>query len=326
MKGSRHLRFCDQHDLDSHEDKEAWRLQRDITHALIVPVLEIYRHATQVAKALLGNRHIFDLELVFRGEARGAFSWLQCFVTEEEDWCLTRGCPGCVVTHALVAEPTIRLILVACHLSSTLSNTSTLHHQPQHGHTSPPLLDFWQHSLKKALDEDPFWGPDLWRTFESRAKALERGIEELVQQCIEFASLALANAAVGNHNDDESPPQSPKSTVLKMPQGGMKEQNQKNWIPSVVLGCWTTLLADAEEAKRCVAPSNGTTAFEGTVHSGVLVLVGEAQRSGPQSRQGAYGIVLERGVLGRLVIGRNIPQDLAFGGGKDMLCGVMGWA
>ncbi|KAL8678337.1 MAG: hypothetical protein Q9186_005294 [Xanthomendoza sp. 1 TL-2023] len=250
------VEFCDQHDLDSHEDKEAWRLQRDITHALIVPVLEIYRHATQVAKALLGNRHIFDLELVFRGEARGAFSWLQCFVTEEEDWCLTRGCPGCVVTHALVAEPTIRLILVACHLSSTLSNTSTLHHQPQHGHTSPPLLDFWQHSLKKALDEDPFWGPDLWRTFESRAKALERGIEELVQQCIEFASLALANAAVGNHNDDESPPQSPKSTVLKMPQGGMKEQNQKNWIPSVVLGCWTTLLADAEEAKRCVAPSS----------------------------------------------------------------------
>ncbi|KAI4266054.1 MAG: hypothetical protein L6R38_008990, partial [Xanthoria sp. 2 TBL-2021] len=86
-------RFCDHHDLDSQADKEAWLLQRDITYALIVPILEIYRHATVIAKALLGNRHIFDLELVFRGEARGAFSWLQCFVMEEEDWCLTRGCP-----------------------------------------------------------------------------------------------------------------------------------------------------------------------------------------------------------------------------------------
>ncbi|KAL8879135.1 MAG: hypothetical protein Q9198_003195 [Flavoplaca austrocitrina] len=75
--------------LDSEEDKVAWLLQRDITYALIVPVLEIYRHATHIAKALLGNRHIFDLELVFRGEARGAFSWLQCFVMEEED-CMHR--------------------------------------------------------------------------------------------------------------------------------------------------------------------------------------------------------------------------------------------
>ncbi|KAL9026313.1 MAG: hypothetical protein Q9180_007501, partial [Flavoplaca navasiana] len=87
----RHL-LVDRKETDE-EDKEAWLLQRDITYALIVPVLEIYRHATHVAKALLGNRHIFDLELVFRGEARGAFSWLQCFVMEEEDWCLTRGCP-----------------------------------------------------------------------------------------------------------------------------------------------------------------------------------------------------------------------------------------
>ncbi|KAL9017715.1 MAG: hypothetical protein Q9185_004990 [Variospora sp. 1 TL-2023] len=85
--------FCDQHCHDCRDDKDAWLLQRDITYALILPVLEIYRHAVRVAKALLGNRHVFDLELVFRGEARGAFSWLQCFVMEEEDWCLTKGCP-----------------------------------------------------------------------------------------------------------------------------------------------------------------------------------------------------------------------------------------
>lgn len=43
---------------------------------------------------MLGDRNVFDLELVYRGEARGAFAWLQCFIAEEEDWCLTKGCPG----------------------------------------------------------------------------------------------------------------------------------------------------------------------------------------------------------------------------------------
>lgn len=76
------------------DEKEAWLLQRDVTHALVLPVLEIFRQASVVAKSMLGNRNIFDLELAFRGEARGAFSWLQCFIMEEEDWCLTRGCPG----------------------------------------------------------------------------------------------------------------------------------------------------------------------------------------------------------------------------------------
>ncbi|KAL8775516.1 MAG: hypothetical protein Q9209_000012 [Squamulea sp. 1 TL-2023] len=244
--------FCNHHDLDSQEDKEAWLLQRDITYALIVPVLEIYRHATRIAKALLGNRHIFDLELVFRGEARGAFSWLQCFVMEEEDWCLTRGCPACVVTHALVAEPTIRLILLACQLSSTINHQP----QPHHYTISPPLLDFWQHSLKKALDEDPFWGPDLWRMFKSRAKALERGIEELVQQCIEFSSLAAANLAAQD-NDDDSPPTSPKYNALKLPPSGIHEQ--RDWLPSVVMGCWTTLLADAADTNQRDRSPNGTS-------------------------------------------------------------------
>ena len=59
-----------------------------------MPVLEIYRQASQLAESFLCPRSIFDLELAFRGEARGAFSWLQCLIVEEEDWCSTRGCPG----------------------------------------------------------------------------------------------------------------------------------------------------------------------------------------------------------------------------------------
>ena len=69
-------------------------MQRDITYALILPLLEIQRYATQLAISMLGDRNIFDLELVFRGEARGAFAWLQCFIAEEEKWCSTQGCPG----------------------------------------------------------------------------------------------------------------------------------------------------------------------------------------------------------------------------------------
>ncbi|KAL8691022.1 MAG: hypothetical protein Q9218_003660 [Villophora microphyllina] len=258
------VEFCSQHCHDSRQDKEAWLLQRDITYALIVPVLEIYRHATQVANALLGNRHIFDLELVFRGEARGAFSWLQCFVMEEEDWCLTRGCPGkpttssklftfsrlssiagCVVSYALQAEPTIRMILVACRLSESLGQQRNTSHLP--------MFDFWSQAMKKASDEDPFWGPNLWKDFEARAKTLEKGIEELVRQCMKLAPMAISAAA-----SQESPPSSPKHgflTSTPLP----RAQEQASWIPSIVAGCWTTLLADAAETKRAGSPPTTPT-------------------------------------------------------------------
>ncbi|KAL8721620.1 MAG: hypothetical protein Q9225_001744 [Loekoesia sp. 1 TL-2023] len=236
--------FCDQHCTDCREDKEAWLLQRDITYALIVPVLEIYRHAAQLARALLGNRHIFDLELVFRGEARGTFSWLQCFVMDEEDWCLAKGCPGCIVSYALQAEPTIRMILVACRLSSSLRQQRNTSHLP--------VFDFWSDVMKKALNEDPFWGPGLWKDFKTRAAALETGIEELVRQCIELAPAAASAAQA-----DDSPPTSPKHVFHKAPHHP-STQDQTQWVPSIVSGCWTTLLADAAEAKRIEA-SPGTS-------------------------------------------------------------------
>ncbi|KAL9594761.1 MAG: hypothetical protein Q9219_006847 [cf. Caloplaca sp. 3 TL-2023] len=232
--------FCDLHSTDSRKDKEAWLLQRDITYALTLPVLEIYRHAAQLAKALLGNRHIFDLELVFRGEARGTFSWLQCFVMDEEDWCLTRGCPGCVVSHAIQAEPTIRMILVACRLSSSLR------HQRNASHL--PIFDFWSDVMKKTLDEDPFWGPGLWKNFSARAAELESGIEELVRQCIELAPVA-ANAAA---RADHSPPTSPNKHVFGRASQPLLQQPTR-WVPSIVSGCWTTLLADATQTRRMEA-------------------------------------------------------------------------
>ncbi|KAI4092068.1 MAG: hypothetical protein LQ348_002712 [Seirophora lacunosa] len=231
--------FCDLHCNDCREDKDAWLLQRDITYALILPVLEIHRHALQIAKALLGNRHVFDLELVFRGEARGAFSWLQCFVMEEEDWCLTKGCPGCVVSYIIQAEPTIRMILVACRLSSSLRQQRNTSHLP--------MFDFWFHVMKRALDEDPFWGPGLWKDFEARAVALEKGIEELVRQCVELAPVAASAAEA-----DDTPPTSPTQhfRIKAASHSLLAPQEQTHCIPGIVAGCWTTLLADAAEAKR----------------------------------------------------------------------------
>lgn len=88
------LSFCRDHQPLTAEHEEAWLLQRDIAYALILPLLEIHRYTTQLATSVLGDRHIFDLELVFRGEARGAFAWLQCFIAGEEERCMTHGCPG----------------------------------------------------------------------------------------------------------------------------------------------------------------------------------------------------------------------------------------
>lgn len=82
------------HHQPTSEEHETWLLQRDITYALILPLLEIYQRAHGLAVSVLGDRRTHDLELVFRGEARGAFAWLQAFITEEREWCESRGCPG----------------------------------------------------------------------------------------------------------------------------------------------------------------------------------------------------------------------------------------
>lgn len=143
------------------------------------------------------------------------------------------------------AEPTIRMILVACQLSSSVRQPNNASHLP--------IFDFWSHVMKKTLDEDPFWGPALWKDFESRATALEKGIEELVAQCMVLAPLAASAAEA-----DDSPPASPNYTFQKPLHSSIQEQ--RHCIPGIVSGCWTTLLADAAEAKR-VGSSPSTSSF-----------------------------------------------------------------
>lgn len=60
-----------------------------------MPVVQLFAQASALAYAALCTENKDDLELAFRGEARSAFLWLQCFIEgEEEDWCYTKGCPG----------------------------------------------------------------------------------------------------------------------------------------------------------------------------------------------------------------------------------------
>jgi hypothetical protein len=63
-------------------------------HALIMPVVTLFGRASALAEAALCTRRTEDLELAFAGEARGAFLFLQCFLSEEEEWCAGSGCVG----------------------------------------------------------------------------------------------------------------------------------------------------------------------------------------------------------------------------------------
>ena len=264
--------FCHHHQPTTAEHEEAWLLQRDITYALILPVLEIHRYATQLALSMLGNRNIYDLELVFRGEARGAFAWLQCFIAEEKQWCLTHGCPGtwllqsptticvlrstaCVVEHVLQAEPTIRIVLTACRLAESLRRASE----------SPnvfPVYDFWLSSLRSALDEDAFWGPDLWKDLKLRASDLENGFHQMVRQCMEFEDMHILGGQSGDSVRKSRDGRVGEPTVgasARPARLGTYKSDGKRivfvseescWMQKIVLGCWTTLLIDAANVGR----------------------------------------------------------------------------
>ena len=257
-------RFCNEHQPSTQADEEAWKLHRDITHALILPVIGLYQHASRLATSLLGNDNIFDLELLFRGEARGAFAWLQCFIVDEEVWCNAQGCPGesiatviepisviltshaaCNVSVILDAEPTIRMVLLACRLSHSLRRP--------HEDSNLPVLDFWLDSLSMAMHKDSFWGPELWIDINKRASMLESGIHELIRQCFQLEHLAA-----------ELPPLGQTCLVTRHPSRKLKRSRtsvgscdayhiahkQDREMQKLVLGCWTTLLADATKVER----------------------------------------------------------------------------
>ncbi|KAE8418794.1 Endoribonuclease L-PSP/chorismate mutase-like protein [Aspergillus pseudocaelatus] len=176
--------FCSHHRHScSDQDKESFRLHRDIIHTLLLPLFLLHHQASRVAARALPSRKEAESERAFRGEARSAYAWLQCILTEEHDWYLTERCPACIVLHVLHSEPTIRFVAVACLLSDHLQGLDLLH-----GKNRLPSFDFWLEALETAVREDPFWGHDFWPDIEYRACALTDGVKQLVLQCLELRS------------------------------------------------------------------------------------------------------------------------------------------
>ncbi|KAH8723443.1 hypothetical protein GQ44DRAFT_656692 [Phaeosphaeriaceae sp. PMI808] len=184
--------FCHDHVQCDSQTQETWLLHRDVLHALIMPVVALFRRASALAEAALCSRRSEDLELAFAGEARGAFLCLQCFFTEEDDWCRGIGCPACVVSATLSTESHIRLTIAASLLSTaSIASPTSPNATPKDSPATLPPLPHILPALRSALASDPFWtdASDMWPYLLSRATQLSAGIQALIAECTNLESL-----------------------------------------------------------------------------------------------------------------------------------------
>ncbi|OJJ44321.1 hypothetical protein ASPZODRAFT_153784 [Penicilliopsis zonata CBS 506.65] len=189
--------FCSFHrHACSTEDQAVFRLHRDIIHTLFLPLFVLHTQASQIASRTLPSQRASEPERAFRGEARSAYAWLHCILTEEHDWYMTERCPACIVLHILHSEPTIRFVAVACMLSDRFQDLELAATKQQ-----LPAFDFWLDALESAVREDPFWGHAFWPDIEYRACGLADAVKQLMLQCRELQA--------GN------PPVQPASSVCK---------------------------------------------------------------------------------------------------------------
>ncbi|KKK13126.1 hypothetical protein ARAM_005899 [Aspergillus rambellii] len=174
--------FCSSHRYEcSVQGQETFRLHRDVIHTLLLPLFVLHNQASRIATSVLPSHKGAESERAFRGEARSAYAWLHCILSEEHDWYLTERCPACIVLHVLHSEPTIRFVAVACLLSDHLLGLGLLN-----SNRRLPSFEFWLEALEAAVREDPFWGDDCWPDIEYRACSLTDGVKQLVLQCLEL--------------------------------------------------------------------------------------------------------------------------------------------
>ncbi|KAL1306041.1 hypothetical protein AAFC00_004168 [Neodothiora populina] len=186
--------FCEEHNSEDEDDLQAWTVMRDILHALLAPIVALTSHATHTAQKWTKSERPSDVEFAFRSRGRNAFVWLQSFLADDEDWCLSKACPGCVVQHSIDGECQIRVLLAACMLSDAHGPG------PQSGPTLPSF-DFFVNVLRQALAEDELWGPDYYEHAETRAQDLNFGMQDLIKQCEKLEKVM-------------TPPQTPEETPL----------------------------------------------------------------------------------------------------------------
>lgn len=198
------IRLCDHHTPAHLEDLEGWLIIRDVLHALLVPVVELFDKACGVAAAATHATRLADLEYAFTAQSRNAFVWLQCFLSTEQErnWCYTRGCPACVVEHSLDSEFNIRLLYAACLLSDV--------HYPftMDGPTLPSFM-FFLDSLQRAVEEDELFGEDFFEMTQPKAAVTRDGVEELIHQCLELETILSQPSSPDPATPDSSAPASP---------------------------------------------------------------------------------------------------------------------
>ncbi|KAI5359603.1 hypothetical protein Slin15195_G072300 [Septoria linicola] len=240
--------LCDRHIPADTEELERWVITRDVLHALLVPVVELFDRACGVASAITHATKLEDLEYAFTGQSRSAFVWLQCFLSaeRERDWCYTRGCPACVVEHSLDSEFTIRLLYAACLLSDV--------HYPFtiEGPTLPSFM-FFLDSVQTAVEEDELFGEGFLELMQPKAAVTRDGIEELIHQCLELDVVLSQPSSPDATSPAPSLPASPvvgpcggtpgiKIKRSRMARKQMSLQREEaEWVEAMMQQVWETL-------------------------------------------------------------------------------------
>ncbi|EME83434.1 uncharacterized protein MYCFIDRAFT_81700 [Pseudocercospora fijiensis CIRAD86] len=235
--------LCDKHTPAHLENLDRWLITRDVLHALLVPIVELFDKACAAAAGATHATNLEDLEYAFTGQARGAFVWLQCFLSSEKErkWCYTQGCPACVVDHSLDSEFSIRLLYAACLLSDV--------HYPFtiEGPTLPSFM-FFLDSLMRAVGEDDLFGDNFFELMQPKAVATRDGVEELIRQCLELDALISQVSTPDPASPATSLPASPvmgpigapgiKVKRSKMARKQMKlKVEEEQWMESMLQQC-----------------------------------------------------------------------------------------
>lgn len=135
------------------------------------------------------------------------------------------------------------MVITACRFASSVRRRKGDTH-------NIPIFDFYVSSLCRALREDSFYSRDSWKSFGDRAQTLERGIYTMAQQCCELERMSNTTSSESKRTSPASPIGSGSIQTLKTHRkinGKMTLVNDGySWMQKIVLGCWTTLLADAQ--------------------------------------------------------------------------------
>lgn len=123
-----------------------------------------------------------------------------------------------------------------------------------------PVFDFMaKRFYGGVLDSDTFWGPTFWKDVAPRALSLEQAIHQVARHsCIleklvqtEERSTSLWTLPPRSHALAHTG-RPPRFGIYRNLRGkiDLLAGEERIWIHSVVLGRWTTILADAAELQQ----------------------------------------------------------------------------